>query len=246
MAEQAFARVEKKYLLNEQQFSALTAALSERGFAKQLFGSSTIQSIYYDTDDYQLIRRSLERPAYKEKLRLRCYGAPNGNSMAYAEIKKKYGGVVYKRRTGLPLNQALSAIGMGALPEECGQIGREINWFLKRYSVSPKAMIIYERDAWLNTATDEARITFDRNIRFRSDCFDMTLPTRGAPLIGDHQILMEIKIEQAWPMWLNRLIRSLDIRPAHFSKYGTAYREYLSKGKGASYYYYHGEGKKSA
>ena len=223
-----FARVEKKFLITEEQHAAITAALRLRGFAVQSFGSPTVQSLYYDTPDCLLVRRSIDRPNYKEKLRLRCYGEPEGGSAAYVEIKKKYAGVVYKRRTGLPLNDALSALRLGQMPESAGQIGREVTWFVQRWGVSPKALIIYERDAWLSAMEPELRVTFDRDIRFRDEDFDMTRPALGTSLIAANQRLMEVKIPGVWPMWLHSLLAGLGVPQTHFSKYGTAYLNYLA------------------
>ena len=226
-----FARVEKKYFVSEEQHAALTMALRMRGFSVQSYGSPTIQSIYYDTPDYELIRRSIDRPDYKEKLRLRTYGQPTDASMGYAEVKKKYAGVVYKRRTGLPLSQAMQALNGGWMPQSSGQIGREINWFLQTWSVEPKLIIAYEREAWVDSQKDGVRITFDQSIRFRSHDLDMTLPPEGTLLIPDGLRLMEIKIPGAWPLWLTRLLQTLNICQIHFSKYGEAYKRYLAPGR---------------
>ncbi len=95
-----FRRYENKYLLNDRQLEALKNSLSKY-MAQDAHGSYTICNIYFDTDDFLLARRSLEKPKYKEKLRLRSYGVPKGSDQVFAEIKKKYDGVVYKRRAPL-------------------------------------------------------------------------------------------------------------------------------------------------
>ena len=55
---------------------------------------------------YRLIRASLEKPAYKEKLRLRSYGVTEPGGEVFLELKKKYKGIVYKRRITLPEDAA--------------------------------------------------------------------------------------------------------------------------------------------
>ena len=228
--QEAFARIEKKFFVTGEQHAALVEALRRQGFALQLFGSATVQSIYYDTPDCLLARRSIARPNYKEKLRLRTYGSVSADSTAFLEIKKKYQHVVYKRRTSLPLPQAVSALNRGCLPEENGQIGREISRFVQHYGVQPAALIAYERDAWLNSAADAVRITFDSRIRFRGSRLDLTLPGEGTLLVPPALRLMEVKVPGAWPLWLTHLLWQLDVQPTHFSKYGTAYQQYLSRG----------------
>ena len=107
LMEESFARVETKYLLTLFQTAAMETGLMRLGFEKADFGSPRVQSLYYDTADHALIRASLERPAYKEKLRLRAYGGPGDLTQSFVEIKKKCCGVVYKRRTAMPLQEAM-------------------------------------------------------------------------------------------------------------------------------------------
>ena len=224
-----FARVEKKFILDAGQAAQIIQELRSRGFQEIAFGSPLIQSVYYDTPDYLLARRSIERPVYKEKLRLRAYGQPDANAPGYAEIKKKVNGIVYKRRVELPLMEAPAMLMQGCLPESTGQIGREINWFVRRYpGLSPAAMIAYERLP-LELPEEGLRLTFDRNIRCRFDDFDLTHPAVGTPLLKPGQVLLEVKVPGAYPLWLVRLLNKVGARQSHFSKYGTAYTEYLSK-----------------
>ena len=94
-----FARYEKKYKLTLSQYAALRRWLQDR-MEVDSYGLHTICNIYYDTPDFQLIRTSLEKPVYKEKLRLRSYGVPGGDTPVFVELKKKLDGVVYKRLGG--------------------------------------------------------------------------------------------------------------------------------------------------
>lgn len=70
-----FRRYEKKYLLTPAQQEFILHGV--RGYMKEdAYGRYTICNIYYDTEDYSLIRSSLDKPVYKEKLRVRSYGTP--------------------------------------------------------------------------------------------------------------------------------------------------------------------------
>ncbi len=229
MADQSvFARVEKKYLLSGDQARAMTDALRLRSFSMLDFGDPAVQSLYYDTPDFLLIRRSLERPNYKEKLRLRAYGQPTMEGRSYVEIKKKYQGVVYKRRVKLPLREAVAGIRQGRMPAECGQIGREIDRCVDFYQLEPKCMILYDRDAW-SSKSENVRVTFDTRIRCRFSDLDVTLPQEGTELLPPDSVIMEIKAPGAYPLWLTRLLEDIGARRIHFSKYGTAYLRHIAQ-----------------
>ena len=229
--EESFARVETKYLMTAGQAAAVERGLALRGFRRADFGSPKVQSLYYDTVDYSLIRASLERPDYKEKLRLRAYGEPGTISGSYLEIKKKYRGVVYKRRTELPLQEAAAGLASGVLPESAGQVGREIMWMNRRYSLRPAAVIAYDRDAWFGREETGVRITFDRNLAFRDWDMDLNSGDPGILLLPPDLRLMEIKTGGTLPLWLARLLEETGVRRTHFSKYGLAYRQYILPGR---------------
>ena len=229
--EECFARVETKYLVSLPQAKALEEGLRRQGMIRMDFGSPTVQSLYYDTSDRALIRASLERPAYKEKLRLRAYGKPEGVTQSFLEIKKKYRNVVYKRRTTLPLQEAMESLKNGFLPETAGQVGREVQWMLHRYDLRPSAIIAYDRDAWFCQDTPEIRVTLDRNLSFRDWALDLNLEIPGLTLLPADQRLLEVKTDGAYPLWLTRLLEETMARRVHFSKYGLAWQRYMQTGK---------------
>lgn len=221
-----FQRVEVKYLVNREQFAALNRALGAH-MESEPRGEHTIANVYYDTDDWALVRRSLEKPVYKEKLRLRSYGRADAQTVVFPEIKKKFDGVVYKRRVAMPLRDAerFLASGMMKAPQE--QIHREIADFRRRCAIFPKAFVAYDRVALLDPADDALRITFDRNIRFRLDRLTLADPPDGELLLPAGETLMEVKIARAMPLWLSRALSQLEIFPASFSKYGRGYEMFV-------------------
>ena len=227
MEQEVFARVEKKYMLTEAQAKAMTDALRLRSFCMLDFGDPAVQSLYYDTKDFLLIRISLERPNYKEKLRLRAYAQPSQEGRSFVEIKKKYRGVVYKRRIVLPLRDAVRGLEKGVMPSSGGQIGREIDHCVARYGLEPKCVILYDRDAWVSKQEPNVRITFDRRIRCRFDHLDLTYPQEGDLLVPDGQVLMEVKTPGVYPLWLVKVLDSIGASRIHFSKYGLAYTRFI-------------------
>ena len=224
-----FKRYEKKYLLNARKFELLWEKMQAH-LTPDRFFQSTVCSIYYDSDDFALIRHSLDRPVYKEKLRLRSYNVPGPDDAVFVELKKKFRGVVYKRRAQMSASMAEAYLAGQARPPEDGQILREIDFFLQTHAVSPKAFIACDREAWVDREEPELRITLDRNLRWRDTDLSLTAGSEGAPLLSPGEVLMEIKIPEAAPLWLAHLLSELEIFPTSFSKYGSCYqRELLEK-----------------
>lgn len=221
-----FARYEKKYWLTPAQQQALLAATEPR-LVKDRYGAYTICNIYYDTPDYRLIRASLEKPVYKEKLRVRSYGVPREDDPVFVELKKKFDGVVYKRRITTTLPEAGPLLAGEDAGAAFGQIGREIGYFQSFYHTAPRVFIGYDRLAFAGAEDPRVRITFDGNLRWRDTDLDLRLGDGGAPLLDDDRVLMEIKLPGAAPLWLSRLLSELSVFPTSFSKYGACYSRYL-------------------
>lgn len=223
-----FERRELKYRITDAQRAALEAAFGARMVPDE-HGESTICNIYYDTADHQLIRASLEKPAYKEKLRLRSYGVTEPGGEVFLELKKKYKGIVYKRRITLPEDAAGEFIAGRAPLGEHGQIGREIEYFTAFYApLLPAVHLSYERSAWFSREDRDLRITFDKNIRFRQVDVSLTLPAGGRRILPEGESLMEIKAAAALPLWLVSELDTLGIYQSTFSKYGEAYKAILA------------------
>ena len=226
-----FERYEKKYLLTREQYFAvkngMAAYMKPDGHPRY-----TICNVYYDTENYDLIRASLEKPVYKEKLRVRSYGVPQRGGKVFIELKKKYDGVVYKRRVTMETLGAIKYL-RGLQPGDGSQISREIDWFMRFYRPVPKVFIAYDREAFAARDGGELRLTFDTGLRARSNDLDLRCGDHGAPLLADDKILMEIKIPGSTPLWLARLLSLNGIFPVSFSKYGTYYKEFVLGGKNA-------------
>jgi len=227
MAYQAvFKRKEMKYLLSAQQYQQLMKELGNR-IAPDDFPVSTISNLYYDTPDFRLIRASLQKPKYKEKLRLRCYKVPDADTQAFLEIKKKAMGIVYKRRESLPYRRAVNFLA-GRDPGGDSQIFRELSWMLQSYqNLEPTMFLSYDRLSFKGREDASVRLTFDRNILWRTTALDLSAGTWGEPLLRPGQRLMEIKISNAMPLWLAEALAKCKIYPTSFSKYGRAYETLL-------------------
>lgn len=222
-----FQRYEKKYLLSESQYRQIRRRL-EGWIVPDQYGKSTVCNIYFDTSDHRLIRRSLEKPVYKEKLRLRSYGVPSADDTVFVELKKKYKNVVYKRRAELSLRDAAAYLYDRRPAPVSTQILREIDWFLDFYSsLKPAMAISYERTALAGVENPSLRITFDKNILWRNDRLFLEEGIGGSDLLKPGQRLMELKIPGAMPLWLADILDEAAAFPSSYSKYGTAYRQMM-------------------
>lgn len=231
-----FKRYELKYLLTPKQKEQLLEVMKPYMKLDQ-YGHSTIRNIYYDTDTYRLIRRSLEKPAYKEKLRVRGYAKVNGENNVFVELKKKYKSVVYKRRIALPEQQASRWLsGQSPCPQQ-NQISKEIDYFFTFYeTLHPAVFLSYEREAFYSLGGDDFRITFDKNILYRENDLSLESEVYGTPILDKNQILMELKTSGAIPLWMSHFLNRQNIRKTSFSKYGTAYQMMQSQFLGGKLY----------
>jgi len=225
MAYQAvFKRYELKFLLNDQQKASVLEAIQPY-MALDKYGRTTIRNIYFDTENYRLIRHSIDKPAYKEKLRLRSYEQATVEDPIFVELKKKYQSVVYKRRITIPQTQALPWIcGQRPCPLN-SQIAREIDYFIRFYqTLQPKVFLSYEREAYYSKDKSDFRVTFDDTILCRQEDLSMDSQIYGTPILPPGMTLMEIKCSSGIPLWMTHILTKHHIYKTSFSKYGTAYQ----------------------
>ena len=235
MAIEVFNRYEHKYIIDRETFEKVLIVMDEHmeiDSHNLNHTPYTIANIYFDTDDDFLIRESLSKPEYKEKLRLRAYGVPGGDTKVFLEIKKKFNGIVNKRRTKLKLFEAYTFVSSGIVPEIKDymnqQVLSEIKYFLKIYDVKPKLYLAYDRIAYFEKGNADLRISFDMNIRSRR--YDLRLEDGdyGKKLLDGDYYLMEVKTSLAKPLWLTHMLSDYDIKRKRFSKYGTEFKNMIN------------------
>lgn len=222
-----FKRYEMKYLITREQLEKLLKVMDAHMKLDE-YGHSTIRNIYFDTDNYRMIRRSLEKPTYKEKLRIRSYSQTNADSPVFVELKKKMNSLVYKRRVVMPELEAKSWLSGASDRPNNSQIANEIDYVLNYYqNLQPSVFLSYERDAYRSINGDPFRVTFDDHILSREA--DLTLGSEvwGQPLLDDDYVMMELKTSAAIPLWMTRFLSEEKIYKTSFSKYGTAYNSMI-------------------
>ncbi|MGN0298048.1 MAG: polyphosphate polymerase domain-containing protein [Lachnospiraceae bacterium] len=221
-----FERTELKYLISPAQKDAFLNRISDY-IEQDSHGESTVYSLYFDTPSYQLIRNSMEKPLYKEKLRLRSYGIPSNESKVFLELKKKYKGVVYKRREEMTLSQAEHWINTKEVPKN-SQIMREIDYISQFYHpLQPKMLISCQRQAYFCVNDPELRFTFDQQLQYRTTDLSLTSGSYGEPIVPNDACVLEIKALFSMPLWLTEVIDELHIVPSGFSKYAMGYQKWI-------------------
>lgn len=238
MAIEVFNRYELKFIITDEQYNILRERLDEymESDAYSKNGEFyTICNIYYDSPDNELIRRSLEGPVYKEKMRLRSYGTVETDKKVFLEIKKKYQGLVNKRRTKILLGDAYRYFDTGELPEiqpyMNAQVLREIDEMKNRMRLVPKLFLSYDRCAMFAKDDKDFRVTFDRNITTRRYDLGLHYGIYGDKLLEEGKWIMEVKIDRAMPMWMTKILSEMRIYKGTYSKYGTEYQKFLLKEK---------------
>lgn len=226
-AQMTFKRYELKYRMNRYQKEQI---LQSMGPYMQLdqYGRTTIRNIYFDTDTYRLIRRSLEKPIYKEKLRVRSYCQTSRETPVFVELKKKYQQVVYKRRLLCPEAEVMKYFGNGKPLPDRSQIGKEIRYFWEYYqSLRPAVFLSYEREAYYALDGSDFRITFDENILFREHDLSLASAVYGNAVLKAGETLMEVKTSGGIPLWMSEALSKNQVYQSSFSKYGAAYQQII-------------------
>lgn len=232
MAIEVFNRYENKYLMDTKAFYNIYNDLMEYMEPDENNRDDkfyTISNLYYDSEHHSLIRTSLAKPKYREKLRIRSYGVPGSEDKVYLELKKKVFGLVNKRRTALKLNEAYEFVRSGQAPAYRKgmnrQVMQEIEYFLSRYELQPMVYLAYDRIALFCKGNRDLRITFDTNIRSRRHDLKLEAGNYGEQLLERGQWLMEVKAEKTIPVWLSRMLSEHQMYRTSFSKYGNEYKK---------------------
>ncbi|MBQ3050141.1 MAG: polyphosphate polymerase domain-containing protein [Oscillospiraceae bacterium] len=219
-----FKRYELKYMLTHGQKEKLLTLMKPHMHPDE-YGKTTIRNLYYDTDTYLLIRRSIEKTNYKEKLRIRSYSRASADSTVFAELKKKYNDVVYKRRLSLPNQEAMEWLSGEKSLAKHTQISNEIDYFLRFYgTLHPTVFLSYDREAYYSNDDTDFRVTFDDNILCRQTDLSLESEAYGTPILPENKVLMELKCSGGIPIWMTDILSREKLYKTSFSKYGTAYR----------------------
>ena len=223
-------RYEFKYLMTPEQTEAIKKRLVGH-MEVDKYGVTSIASVYYDTPDYRLIRASIEKPPFKEKMRLRSYGLAKKDSTLFLELKRKAYGIVYKRRVTTTQDAVDRFLNYEGDVCADGQIARELTYFRNYYEkLVPAYLIIYDRTAYFEPGGD-LRLTIDGDPRYRTTDLNLYTSMEGTRLMpfGQGSAILEVKVQQSVPLWLSAILDDLKIYKGSFSKVGEAYKAQARK-----------------
>ena len=223
-----FKRVEQKYILTDDKYNILMNEIKER-LEKDKYFKSTICNLYLDSDNNDLIINSIEKPIYKEKVRVRSYQVPTSQDKVFLELKAKYDGIVFKRRIPMKLSEFYNYIETGVKPVKDNQIMDEIDYIIKKYNLKPKLFLAYDRQSFYDKDDQDFRITFDTNLRSRKDDLLLEFGDAGKLYNKEKFYIMELKSRKALPMWFVKVLSKYNIYPQSFSKYGNIYKKGMVK-----------------
>ncbi|MGX4685376.1 VTC domain-containing protein [Vagococcus sp. JNUCC 83] len=230
-AKKEFKRKEHKYMIDLDTYEHFMTDLQQH-MSIDSYGLHTIMSLYYDTEDFLLIKHSMEKPAYKEKLRVRSYQTPTEDTHVFLELKKKIQGTVYKRRIDMSYKDYVNLETQNILSDDLAntQTYREIDWVYKRYkNLKPRVLISYDRLSLFTPDDSNFRVTFDHDIRYRTHDLCLQHGSYGKIVAPEIGVLMEVKVLGAYPLWFVDLLNKYHLRKASFSKYSQTYCRYIHK-----------------
>lgn len=219
-----FRRVEQKYILTEDKYKKLITEINKK-IEKDKYFKSTICNLYLDSENNDLISTSIDKPLFKEKVRLRSYRVPSKNDKVFLELKGKYNGIVFKRRVEITLTDFYKYIETGIKPIKNNQIMDEIDYIIKKHNLKPKLFLAYDRLSYYDKSDANFRITFDTNLRSRKDNLYLEYGDAGRLYEKEKFYIMELKSLKALPLWFVEILSKLNIYPTSFSKYGNIYKK---------------------
>lgn len=219
-----FRRIEKKYMITKNQYLRLKEIINNKMIEDE-HGKSSICNIYLDTEQFDLIRHSITKPVYKDKVRLRSYDVPDMDSTVYLEIKRKYNGVVGKRRIEMNLREFYEYMKNKKSFAEGGQVKKELLYYFQFYNLKQTMYISYDREAYYDKNNSDFRITFDSNILARKHDLELEKGIYGTNILEKEHYIMEIKTLGTIPIWLVKILDEFVLCPCSFSKYGEAYTQ---------------------
>ncbi len=237
MVLEIFTRREQKYLITRTQYEMLVELMMPymRYDKFGVNGRYTVTSLYFENRSHQIYFETKNKLEFRQKLRLRIYDDTDINGTAFFEIKQKHNRVVNKRRTALPLKEAYRYIyywpdRLESYRPSNLQIMKEIHHFRTFYGLEPEMVISYDRHAFHCLDDPDLRVTFDFNLRCRSDDLQIEHGPHGAHFIAPDLVILEVKVTHSVPLWLTRFLQILNCEQRGASKFCTSL-ELLKGGK---------------
>lgn len=230
MALEIFRRKEQKYLITVNQYEALLVSLAPymRSDKNGKGGRYTVTSLYFDSPNHQIYYETKNKLKYRQKLRLRVYDETDENGTAFFEVKQKHKKVVNKRRLLMPIREANRYLAkdleapLENYETSNEQVMKEIHYFRQFYNLQPEMIVSYDRHAMHGIDDAELRLTFDFNLRSRKEDLFVEHGSYGDYFINPNLVVLEVKVNDSVPLWLARILQSLECEQRSASKFCTS------------------------
>lgn len=200
-----------------------------------------VNSLYFDTPQYQFLKQRISGSANRFNMRVRTYG--DGTKAPYfLEIKHRNGiaGVIKKyRATASAAEWPIILTDPGyRIPDSDGKKERTNKELFLRlaitHAIEPKILTKYQRRAFFSTVDEYARLTMDANMQCRCQTgFDMisqynmnnydneTIYANDTQ--SDASVVLELKCPVGdVPFWMLDLIKHFELKQMGFSKYANS------------------------
>jgi hypothetical protein len=233
VSKQLFTRYELKYLITFDTYRTLADTLIPY-MQYDPFGDKqgrySIFSLYFDSPDRKIYYETMNRAAFRQKLRLRIYNSASIDDSAYFEVKQKFKNVVNKRRTAIQLSDAYRFIEKRADVSDLEnysasnkQVLKEIRSFRDVYRLAPAVIVGYDRQAFHGIDDTDLRITFDYHLTCRNDNYRLENGMHnGAYFVPPNLVVLEVKVKHSVPLWLTKLLSEFRCPLRSVSKFCTS------------------------
>ncbi len=224
-------RYELKYRISEAKALAITEFIksylhldkySQLGHG----GEYPLVSLYLDSDDLKLCNETLNGKKNRFKLRVRCY-SDDTSQPRFLEIKRRVNNVILKSRTRVTEDCVPLIFSGRPLPPQKFMTDektmRQFRLYVNSLNAKPKVLIRYIRKAFENDSNNRVRVTFDRNLCYKTTSEpSVRLSGFGWQRHPMSHVILEIKFTDHYPAWLGRMVKCFNLGVQSTSKYTTS------------------------
>jgi SPX domain protein involved in polyphosphate accumulation len=234
-------RYELKYLINEVQTAQIERYVQpyleyDRYSKLQRDGYYCISSLYLDSADLRLCRETLTGQKNRFKLRIRSY-TDEPEYPRFFEIKRRLNCVILKSRARVTEDDVPTLLKGRLLPPHSYHTDEaslnQFQLYVASIKAGPMVLIRYMRKAYESTSENRVRVTFDRELCYKvTDEPRVRLGGSGWQhnIVTDKYVVLEIKFTGTYPLWLSRMVASLNLKLGSMSKYATSIQQACALG----------------
>ena len=189
----------------------------------------TVRSLYYDSPRLDFYWEKIDGLKVRRKLRIRGYNTLNEKSVAFLEIKRRYGAAVVKERAKYDYAEIVKIMSSPAniwLTYEQSNNGSMVlgKWLdnILRWNLEPTVVIAYEREAYVGRYEDDnqVRLTIDYDVRARvTESVEELFAEDNFTFLTGRYYVLELKFNNYMPKWMRELVMEMNLQQRSISKY---------------------------